>query len=58
MNIDINRDVAVRFDGDGNPLNYLGEKIPSGKGKTLFMSKELLDSFRRARKLIEPEQNE
>lgn len=56
MNIDINRDVAVGFDRDGNPLNYIGEEIPSGKGKRLLMSKELLDSLRRARKEIDREE--
>lgn len=56
-NIDINRDIAVGFDRDGNPLNIYGERIPSGKrGERLCMSQALLDSFRRARKLIEPEE--
>lgn len=57
MNIDINQDVVVGFDRDGRPLNCWGEIVPSREdgSKRMLFSKEILDSLRRARKLIEPE---
>lgn len=55
MNIDINRDVVVGFDGDGRPVNSQGELVSWKPGTRRLMSKELLESWRRARKEIKDE---
>lgn len=55
MNIDINRDVAVRFDTNGRPVNCWGDIIPWQPEKTIHVSDELMESILRAREEIEEE---
>ena len=56
MNIDINENVAVGFDGmTGQPLDCYGEVIPHKLGERLKVSHKLGASLRRAQKLIKRE---
>ncbi len=52
MNVDIDRDVVVGFDGDGKPLNHLGDLVPYRPGTRLFFSSKLLDGIRSVRNHI------
>lgn len=58
MNIDINRDVAVRFDGDGRPVNCWGEIIYWQPGQRMVVSSELMESILRAREEIDDQGSE
>ena len=55
MDIDINENVAVCFNQDGQPVDCYGEVIPHKLGERLKTSHKLGASLRRAQKLIEPE---
>jgi len=54
-NIDINRDVAVRFDVDGRPINHWGDIIPWRPEQRLCVSNELMENILRAREEIDEE---
>ncbi len=55
MNIDINENVAVCFNRNGQPLDCYGDVIPHKLGEKLKVSDKLGVSLRRAQKLILPE---
>jgi len=49
LNIDINKDMVVGFDGDGRPINCRGEIVLRKPGTEMVVSGELMESILRAR---------